>query len=447
MISLRLHAPLALGVVLSLLSPLVMGAQAAAPTWCPQATPIWSEYWVHLAFAESPFEEIRGTTRITASEAATRNHYRLDRDREGRVVRVTFALGDTPRIPNHTGNALSEAPIVEVCPGTQLERRRFRDAHGNPILIRGNVAEERYTLDSLGYRRVLTFHDPDGVAIENGWGISRYTWEIEKDGTVIEERFDAAGQPAEIRPGFPFFRIRLSFGANGWIALMENIDSAGRLVENDLAAAQDKLEYRASGEMLAWNVYDGAERRSEGNGPRVARGIREFDASGYEAGEWYLDRNGQRIANAYGFFRSRATFDRFGNMLSRFNHDSTGARLPNELTGYAGYVYRWDATGLHELEVGFRGIDGEPVNHSQRGYHRRVNLHDAAGDLVETRFEDVAGRLVNRTDNGIARIVHRHDERHRLVETRWYDAAGAAVAVNGEMVRRVRYRPDGYPVP
>ncbi|MBX3174361.1 MAG: hypothetical protein KF709_08100 [Gemmatimonadaceae bacterium] len=431
-------------VLSALLVPSVAVSQAPLPD-CRPAPAVWTDYFAALSFVESPFEDVVGVHRMTAEEASRRNHFRLEYGADRRLARVVFGLGDIPRAPDHTGNALSEAPVTEICYAEGVETRRFRDAHGNPIYTKGNVAEERFTLDSLGYRRSLTFHDADGAPIQNGWGVARYEWSIEKDGTVIEERFDAAGAAAPIRPGFPFFRLRLHFGPAGYLALMENIDAQGRLVENTMHAAQDKLEFAADGQMLAWNVYDGREARAEGNGPRVARGIREFSASGFEFSEHYRDRNGASMSNAYGFTRSLATFDRFGNMLSRFNHDSSGQRIVNSETGYSGYVFRWDASGLRRLGLAYFAADGRPTLHRERGYHRTEERYDAAGDLVELAYLDRAGRPVNRSDNGVAVIRTRFDERHRPVHRAYFDVQGRPVAVGGRTELTIAYRPDGYP--
>ncbi len=412
---------------------------------CAPTAETFVDYYASIAVRESPFEDFAGTHRLTAEEAGRRNHWRFAYGADRRLSSVTFALGTSPRVPNHTANYFSEAPVIEICyRGDSLEVRHFRDAHGNPILVRGNVAEERYRLDSLGYRSSLTFHDADGAAVENGWGIARYAWTIGKDGHVIEERVNAAGAPAAIRPGFPFHRVRLRFGPNGWLALMDNIDADGRLVQNPLNAAQDRLEYRADGHAHAWNVYDAREERAEGNGPRVARGLMSYDDDGLESGEQYENRTGAPMTNAYGFTMTRSAFDRFGNMLSRVNHDRDGRPLNNPRTGYAGYFLTWDSTGRLQRRLEYRDADGRPAIHRERGHHAVVERHDAAGNVAEMRYEDADGRLVNRLDNGVAMIRLAYDARRRVTERRFLDADGRPVVVNGSAIVTYEYRPDGY---
>ncbi len=404
----------------------------------------WSDYYGALAFVETPFEDMTGIRRLTRAEARAQNHYRFDYDRGGRLIRLTFALDDTPRDPNHTANYLYESTTVEICHGEGWEHRRFLDRAGNPMLVRGNIAEERYTLDSLGYRTGLTFHDPDGRAVQSGSGAARFVWRMQKDGTVIEERFDSTGALAPLRSGLPFYRTRLRFGPNGWLALFENVDSAGGLVRNALGAAQDKLEYRKNGDMIAWNVYDEQERRVEGNGPMVARGIREMDGRGYEAGLYFQDRYGRAMANAYGFDRTETTFDRFGNIVERTNYDANGRAVDNPRTGYAGYRYQWDRSGRRELAMEFFDAGGRVVAHQERGYARMEQRYDRRGNRTEIRYLDPRGRLIARTDIGVARIVMEYDSRDRLRRRRYLDAAGAPVALRGASEEAFAYRPDGY---
>ena len=414
---------------------------------CPKQAEVWVDHYASIAFRESPFEDMVGTHRLTQAQARSRNHYRFAYAADRRLISLTFALGDIPRSPNHTANALSEAPVIEICYPPGMEVRHFRDPHGNPIYTRGNVAEERYVLDGSGYRTALTFHGADGQPVENGWGIARYDWSMQKNGSVIEDRYDGRGRPAEIRPGFPFFKLRLNYGPNGWLALMDNIDAEGELLQNPLNAAQDKLEYRANGEMQAWNVYDAQQRRAEGNGPQVARGIRGFNADGMEVSERYEGDDGKAISNAYGFTRTHATFDHYGNMLSRFNQDASGAPIDNPRTGYAGYVMSWDAAGLHRLSMEYRDANGQPAVHSERGYHRLVERYDAAGDRVEIQYQLPDGTPVARLDTGVASERFEYDQRHRLIARRSLDAQGRPVAVDGLMVKVYRYRPDGFAEP
>ncbi len=104
---------------------------------CPAPAVHWSDYYAALAFSETRFDDIRGTHRMTVAEAAERNHFRFDYDRDRRLVRVTFALGDTPRSVNdHSRTFFAETAVVTICYRDGMEVRHFLDDRGNPALTR-----------------------------------------------------------------------------------------------------------------------------------------------------------------------------------------------------------------------------------------------------------------------------------------------------------------------
>lgn len=163
-----------------------------------------------------------------------------------------------------------------------------------------------------------------------------------------------------------------------------------------------------------------------------------------EDGERYMDRFGQPMSNASGFTITRAIFDQFGNMLSRFNYNGAGDMLDNPRTGYAGYRFTWDQTGLREERLDYWHADGAPAVHMERGYHRVTQRHDDHGNVIALRYEGIDGRPVNRLDNGVAIIRNRYDEHQRLIERRFCDANQRPVVVGDKSVVVFTYREDGY---
>lgn len=404
------------------------------------------EYYADIAFRESPIEDVVGTHRLTADEARVRNHYRLAKDLSGRLISLRHALGDTTREPEPGHRFFNQAAETEICYVGNREVRHFRDAHGNPVTIRGSVAEERYELDENGFRRSLQMIGIDGEAVDNAWGIHRYQWEPQHDGSVIETRFNLAGEPVAMRPELPFFRLRLQFGPGGWLALMSNIDAHGKLVQNTMNAAQDRLDYRWNGELLAWNVFDAQQQRIEGNQPGVARGVQSYDERGLPSVTRYEDRNGKPMKASWGSLQDRADYDRFGNLVAiRFTDSAGNPQVVPEI-GCAMYAMRWDASGLRRTHLSCLDADGNPAKFAQGGYHQVVERYDEAGDPVEIRFEDDQGRLVSRTDSGIARIQVRFDSRHRPVHRQFLDHRGKPKRLEaaGAAVLEYHYRADGY---
>lgn len=411
---------------------------------CPASTIVRTEHFAALRFRESPLESLAGVHRMDPADVRQRNHWRFEYDAQGQLRRVRFMLGDRVREVNDQGNFFIDVPDVEICTVDGTEIRHFRNASGQPAYSRGNVAEERYSRDALGRMTAVTHHDADGRVVDNGWGIARYRWQHRHDGSVIETRESLAGASVAMRPDLPFHRLRLQFGSDGNLALMSQVDESGALVANELGAAQDRLEYDAAGQMLAWNVHDAAEQRVSGNEPRVARGIRGFGPDGLQSGERYEDPEGRPMSASWG---SRVEFmdrDRFGNITAHGNRDDRGNAATNPVTGCATLRMHWSADGLQRTQFACFDAANQPATMVEGGFHRLTEILDAEGRVAEMRFEDRTGALVDRPD-GVARVVYRYDEQGRTASRAFFHASGKPVEVRGSTVIPNRYRPDGYP--
>jgi len=397
-----------------------------APTYGSQfdITPITAvrvAYYAHMPFRETPFADLRGIYPITAEQSRKHSHYRFVYDAHGRPVEVSFRLGDDIRNLNISRNALTFTPVIRIKYQDGMEIRTFFDRFMNPTLANG-VFRELYEVDEDGNRISLRFYDVEDARIESGWGIYAYEWSVDRRGTVTETRSDSQGEPLSIRPHFPFYCLKLHYDQRGLLALMENYGkNCEGLTLNNMNAAQDKLQYNARGGAYSWNVYDAQEERSVGNGPMVARGIMERDPLGHTTREYYEDTDGKIMTNAYGWTNTYASFDEFGNMLERFNHDAGGKRINNSLLGYSGYVMEFDESGKHRASLTYQNADGSPATHLTRGYHAVKTEYDKEGNRTRSRFEDSAGNLINRKDTCAAIYQYLYDDRNRLVSMRLLD--------------------------
>lgn len=374
-----------------------------------------------MPFRETPFADLRGIYPISAEQSVNYKHYRFVYDALDRPIEVSFRFGDEIQDLNISRNALTFAPITRINYESGREVRTFFDRFMNPTLANG-VFREVYEADDDGNRVSLKFYDVEDRQIESDWDISAYGWSVDRRGTVTESRSDINGEPVSIRPNFPFYCLKLHYDQRGLLALMENYGkSCDRLTLNHLNAAQDKLQYNASGGIYAWNVYDEREERSVGNGPMVARGIMERDDLGHTTREYYEDASGEIMTNAYGWTDTYARFDAYGNMVARFNHGADGDRANNLLLGYSGYVIDYDATGARRESLAYQNADGSPATHLTRGYHSVRTVYDSRGNRIQSRFEDAAGNLVKRKDYCAAVFEYSYDSRNRQTSMRLLD--------------------------
>ena len=402
-------------------------------------------YYAHMPFRETAFADLRGIYPLTLEQSRHHKHYKFVYDDKDRPVEVSFRLGDEIQNLNISRNALTFTPVIRIDYEDGLEVRHFYDRFMNPTLSNG-VFREVYELDDDGNRVSLQFYDVENKRTESDWGVYVYEWSVDRTGSVTETRVSREGKAVSIRPHFPFYCLKLHYDQRGLLALMENYgESCDELTLNKLNAAQDKLQYNSSGGIYAWNVYDANEQRSVGNGPMVARGIMERDALGHTTREYYEDADGQIITNAYGWTNTFASFDDFGNMVGRFNHDAEGKRINNSLLAYSGYTMAFDAQGEHRLKLSYQNADGSPATHLTRGYHAVETEYDEQGNRIRLRFEDAAGDLVNRKDYCAAVFEYSYDNRNRITSMRLFDEKRqpARHCEDGWHERSYHYHPRG----
>ena len=365
------------------------------------STPLVDRYST-LAFRESPYAPHLGVRRLGAEEAAKRNHYRFEYDSQGRISRISFALGERLREPNHTANYFWYASVEHYRYQDQWQIVSYRDLHDQPMAVHGEVFESRYQLDPSGRRISLQYLGANGQPVESAWGVARYQWQHLDDGSVIEQRFDLDQQPVSLRPGFPFQRVRLSYDARGRTLLLQNIDASGSPQAADNGFAQDRFTYTAHGELARYEVLDAQGGQSARNMQGIAAGLVRFTERGYEHIASYLDGDGRPAYNDNGWWRSERRYDDFGNLILNAFADQQGARALNPNTGYAELRIGWHDDGLRRRELAYFDAQGQPVEHQTRGMHAVRYGYDSRQRLMLVYLVDRHQQLVEHAQQGWA---------------------------------------------
>lgn len=390
-------------------------------------TGVTRAYYSTLPFRESPFDDLKGIIPLTTKQAAGRNHYLFEYDSLGRPIKVSFRLGNSLRDPNYTANLFFLSSVIAIRYENNREIRTFFNRFGQPITVRGNVFKEIYELDNLGFRKRLYFEDKEGNRIENEWKIASYTWDIQNNGIVIEDRFNLKGEQVIMRPVLKFFKLRFSYNSNGFLALMQNIDNKGNLVNNETGVAQDKIGYDAQGRWYGWTVLDHLDALKEGNAPRVAKGIIFPNKWGYESEVRHEDRFGKPIVSANGFWGSVTSYDHFGNMVKRTYLDSNGNIGKHVQFGYTHMRMTWDKSGMQQILTELLDKEHQPIAHTRFGYAMIKQQYDASGHLKSVHFLNEKGLPMNRKDNGIASIVYTWNAEHQQTSMKTFDANGKEI--------------------
>ena len=367
-------------------------------------------YYSTVEFVETPLSPIKGSVALSKDEAMKRNHYRFSYNEMGQLVSISFFNGNTPRTPNHTANLFTLAHHMKFEYGKESETISFFNTQGEADEVLGNCSRFVYTYNNLGFRNGLYFLNKDNQRLSNSWGIHEYKWEYLDDGSVIECRYDEEGNQVSIRPGFEFHRLRLYFNPSGHIALMQNIDENGNLVENSSGASQDRITTNSQGNFLEWNVLNNKNELEKGNGPDVAIGKQEFNKYGYEVALEHLDERSQVIASHYGIYKSKTTFDQFGNVLERTFYNAEGKPTKHSNAGYHKLSLTWDEQGNKRKSLKYFDVIGDPCLHATRGYHEVHYEYDEQGRISKISYHSTTNMLINRKDNGRAYSVYKYNK-------------------------------------
>lgn len=417
----KIRAAVTTLLVLLIINPVIGVLESAGASEAGAGTKV--AYYSQLVFRETPFADLRGAYPISHEGAKSYKHYRFVYDQNDRVIEVSFRHGNEIHDLNISRTALLFTPVIRIEYREKKEIRTFYDPFMNPMTSNGSFREE-FDLDDDGNRVALQFFDFNDQTIENDWGISRYEWSIDARGSVTENRHNLKREPVEIRPHFPFFCLKLHYDQRGLLTMMENYGrNCEQLTNNELNAAQDRLQYNAQGGFYAWNVYNADEERAVGNGPAVARGVIVRDSRGHSIGEYYEDTHGQIMTSSYGWTNTKASFDAHGNMIKRSNFKANEQPAINANFGYHGYAAEFDHQGVNRQLLYYLDINGQAAIHKFRGYHSVQTEHDEVGNQLSISFRDKNGELVNRLDNCVAVIRYAYDSRHRRVSTKYYDAS------------------------
>lgn len=302
------------------------------------------EFYRHLLFRETPFALHEGIHPISAEEARTTAHYRFDYDTRGRVRMITHAIGD--RIIGGNGNwdtFTFFGPKLEITYDNNREVHRYFNAENKRATSHGAVFQAVYELDGYGTRRSLRYFAEDGSPVNGAWNAHRYDWSQDGEGRVREVRTNVAGEQVTMRPNLEFYEIRLTYGEDGRLIMMQNYGLDGTPTNNSSGAGIDRIYYDLHGNFVRWQVFDKDGRAVRGNAPNVHLGEHLYDMQGNKIGLRGFDEQGRRIDFAFGFNLMRMEYDARGNSAAMMHFRGDGSMIDRTEYEFTpdGRFYSW----------------------------------------------------------------------------------------------------------
>lgn len=373
---------------MKLLVLLLAAISSAIPTQVFASTKY--EYYWSMPFRESPFQQIKGINPMSAEKAQGTNHYKLTYEND-KLVEYSFQLGGSLKSPEqhwYTEPGFIVAPKTKVIWGENKEIRQYFDAANKRVAIDG-VWEEVISYDNQGRRIAMKYFDDEGNPAENINGVHHYQWQSHNKLSVVETRFNKAGNPTPTRPRFEYLTVRLNFNDRGWLQKIEHLDATNlQLTADSAGAAQNTFKYDKQGNFIEWRVMDVNGKTVVGT-TGIAFENQFYNDMGQLTHAKFYNVNGEQIPLPWGPYSRKQIYDEFGNSVQDLFLDKAGLLMTSNLD-IAKIETSWSQDGVRLLEVNYLDLDGKLTNVKGRDYARKVYLYSDDGSLNQELLLDTS---------------------------------------------------------
>lgn len=413
------------GLITSLFATLILSGNLLAQSISKsqQGLVYRSEYYAEMPFWESPIVSMKGASPLTKEVAASRIHLQIDYDDFNRPIATHVKIGnDYKDMEGRLGSLYVLAPKTTISYLDNREIHRFFDRFDNRIKVMNDVYEKVYTQNMHGQNVKLEFFDEDGNKASDYFRIVSYSWEYLNTGKIIERRIDKEGNIVPLRGSFQFELTRMTFGANGYIKMLENINESGSLIPAACGASILNYYFDKQDRFKRWEVFD--ENNMPATGPSNTAGeVNEYEDYDLKS-ITFFNREGKPATHWSGAEKWVHEYDVFGNItrLSYLTNDDkpmAGAR------GYSSAIYSYSKDGRYLLYQQYHDVDDNLIEPDEIGYAKMVYARNEDGTIKTIKFYNAQGALSERSSDGSARIEYMYNKSHQLIKTEKFDVNGS----------------------
>jgi MTH538 TIR-like domain (DUF1863) len=306
-------------------------------------------------------------------------------DAWGRVVRTTYKDASGKISPGPAGAAIAEnsrdvrGNIVEW---------RYYGPDGKPVLGHDGWSVQRRSIDTLGRDTGGMFFGVDGEPVEDRSG--RHGWRNTYDGRgnrVEYATLGVDGHPKAITDGSRVAIYKYQYDARDLLVRSDFFDGSGQRATDDHGKYGFLNELDDRGDAIA-QVNLGPD----GTPAPDRNGVLRFEFDLGPRGETVEERvfGGDGLPRSDSYFRLVRQHDRLGNETEFRLYDKHGDLVLSAATGRAIVKSSYNALGKLIAEAAF-GTEGEPVDRTDLGWHRKDIQYTDAGAWVA----DVCARVDN----------------------------------------------------
>lgn len=300
-------------------------------------------YFRAIRFSETPWDIPAGNHAITAEEAKNINHYRFSYNEAGKLAAIEF-MRDTVLL-DYSGTGAAKL-VFEYTDSTEMVTAF--NSKGEQIVDGDNVWKNVYGLNADGMRVSLHFLGKDGEEIENVNKIHNYVWEKLKDGKIRELRYNLAGVETVMNPFCPFYELRFTYNAKGFVVEMANYQGDSLYnctAENcgETGVSFFSFTNNEAGDLLEFKV-----KNTAGNFSNLYWGWARFeqvvDTNGYVTERAYYDQDGDYIVGKQAPVR-QYVYNEFGAVVEVKNMDGKRALMETGDKKVATVKYTYNEVG------------------------------------------------------------------------------------------------------
>lgn len=306
------------------------------------------KYFRNIQFSETPWDVEKGTHPLTAEEAQTVNNYKFTYNENNQPVSIEFNRNGV--LLNYS--SLGAAKITFTYEGDKQVKKFFNEK-GEPVKNAGASAQE-FTLDENGVRVAMRFLDENGQPVENRNNIHNYVWTKLPDGMIRELRYNLAGDSVVMNPFCPFFELRFTYDANGYVTRMANYDADtlyNCTAENcgDNGVSYFAFQNNEHGDLLEFAVYNTTGLLSNLYWGWAKR-VNVVDENGYVVETTVYDQDDEYLGGK-NVPVTQNVYDEFGSLVKRISMDENKniVNHPNSGVAYEEYTYDPEGRRLETL--------------------------------------------------------------------------------------------------
>ncbi len=315
------------------------------------------KYFRSLLFSETSWDLERGSHELTAEQAKSVNNYKFTYNDNAQLVSLEYNRNDS--LLDYS--SMGAAKITYTYEG-DLQVKRFFNEKNEPAKNGGAHVYE-FKLDADGMRVAMRFLDETGQPVENRNNIHNYVWTKLPDGMIKEVRYNLAEDSVIMNPFCPFYELRFSYDANGYVTRMANYDNDtlyNCTAENcgDIGVSYFLFANNEHGDVESFSVHNTVGQLSNlywGWAKRVS----VYDENGYAIETTMFDMDDEYLGGK-GIPVTQTVYDEHGAPVKRISMDKDKNIVNDPNSGVAITEFKYDETGRRTETLRF-DKDGNTV--------------------------------------------------------------------------------------